>query len=59
MSSSSLEPRRGYKLIPQSNSDDSDLSEDELQSLNRDGFQIITKKFLNPAVSFRTSKSDV
>lgn len=56
MSNSRLEQRGGYKLIPQLHSDDTDLSEEELQSLNRDGFQIITKKLLNPSVTFRTSK---
>lgn len=56
MSNCGLEQRGGYKLIPQLNSDDTDLSEEELESLNRDGFQIITKKLLNPSVTFRTSK---
>lgn len=39
--------RAGYKLIPQSNSEDSELSEEELDNLYKDGFQIITKKHVN------------
>lgn len=41
--------RSGYKLVPQSNSEDSDLSEEELNSVYKDGFQIITTKRIRSA----------
>lgn len=43
MSVISHDQRAGYELIPQFNSEDSDLSEEELESLYKDGFQVITK----------------
>ncbi len=60
MSGGGPDQRAGYSLIPQSNSDDSDLSEEELRSLYRDGFQIITKKYVYPPdTAKRSAKGNI
>ncbi|XP_065222080.1 uncharacterized protein LOC135846740 [Planococcus citri] len=41
--------RAGYKLVPQLNSEESELSEEELESFYKDGFQIITRKSIQSA----------
>lgn len=56
MSVISPDQRAGYKLVPLLNSEESELSEDELESFYRDGFQIITRKNVKSADYHKLSK---
>ena len=44
MSTISPDHGAGYKLVPLLNSEESEISDEELESFHRDGFQIITRK---------------